>query len=171
MDLDDRDGVNPDIFCVTSYDTVTTYEAIRRSYEVLTRYKWECVVFDEGQIIHNIYTDVTLACNVRKGIKRKEKGLRYTSFSFFLLLLLINFVNYYFNYQKRLYNPRRLLFIDVPIQKDLREMWSLFDFFLPGEGWANYQRFNWSSLILSRGLDIQALLQYKNTLYIIVRWC
>ena len=67
MDLDDRDGVNPDIFCVTSYDTVTTYEAIRRSDEVLTRYKWECVVLNEGQNIQNLDADVTLACNVRKG--------------------------------------------------------------------------------------------------------
>ena len=67
MDLDGRGGMYPEFFCLTAYDTVTTYEAIRRSDEVLTRYKWECVVLNEGKNIQNLDADVTLACNVRKG--------------------------------------------------------------------------------------------------------
>ena len=67
MDLDGRGGIHPEFFCLTTYDTVTPYEAIRRSDEVLTRYKWDCVVLNEGQNIQNLDTDVTLACNVRKG--------------------------------------------------------------------------------------------------------
>ena len=95
IDDSDYDDLPEHSFCGTGYALITTYDNVRRSADVWTGHRWDCVVLDEGQRIRNPDADVTLTC-------------------------------------KRFLTPHRLLLSGTPIQNDLRELWSLFDFVFPG---------------------------------------
>ena len=75
---------------------LTTYDAIRRSGDLLQRQEWSYVILDEGHKIRNPNAAVTLAC-------------------------------------KALDTPHRIILSGAPIQNNLTELWSLFDFVFPGK--------------------------------------
>eukprot|EP00667_Euglena_gracilis_P000588 EG_transcript_588 len=74
---------------------ITTYSAVRIEHEDLVGLDWYYVVLDEGHLIKNPDSDVTLAC-------------------------------------KSLLTPHRIILSGSPIQNNLTELWSLFDFVFPG---------------------------------------
>ncbi|CAM0142098.1 unnamed protein product [Umbelopsis sp. WA50703] len=81
---------------------VTTFAGIRTYREILVRRKWGYVVLDEGHKIRNPDSEVTLACKQLKLIE-----------------------NWY-------QTPHRMILSGTPIQNNLTELWSLFDFVFPG---------------------------------------
>lgn len=124
IDEDDLDSRDPSSFCGTAYAFVTTFENVRRNEEIWTRHRWSYVVMDEAQKIRNPSADITLVCKVCRQIDKL--GLT--------IVFLLSSANsrYALNTSQRLKTPHRLALSGTPIQNDLRELWSLFDFVFPG---------------------------------------
>ncbi|TPX54865.1 hypothetical protein SeMB42_g00138 [Synchytrium endobioticum] len=81
---------------IKHYDVcITSYEVIRNDIDDLSSISWNYCVLDEGHVIRNARTKLTLAV-------------------------------------KRLHAQHRLILSGTPIQNRVLELWSLFDFLMPG---------------------------------------
>ncbi|KAK1756056.1 hypothetical protein QBC47DRAFT_178986 [Echria macrotheca] len=74
---------------------ITSYDVCRNDIDILEKYNWNYVVLDEGHLIKNPKTKITMAV-------------------------------------KRLASNHRLILTGTPIQNNVLELWSLFDFLMPG---------------------------------------
>lgn len=74
---------------------VTSYDVLRKDVEFLSKFVWNFCILDEGHIIRNSKSKVTLAV-------------------------------------KQLKAEHRLILSGTPIQNNVLELWSLFDFLMPG---------------------------------------
>lgn len=74
---------------------IASYESVRADSEALQRIRWEYIVLDEGHMISNPNSKLTICI-------------------------------------KALVSEHRLLLSGTPIQNSVREVWSLFDFLMPG---------------------------------------
>ncbi|EFX00115.1 tbp associated factor [Grosmannia clavigera kw1407] len=74
---------------------ITSYDVCRNDVEVLEAHKWNYVVLDEGHLIKNPRTKISMAV-------------------------------------KKLQSNHRLILTGTPIQNNVLELWSLFDFLMPG---------------------------------------
>lgn len=83
---------------------ITSYETVRSDLASLSSVSWDYIVLDEGHVIKNPRTKLTLAI-------------------------------------KSLQGERRLLLSGTPIQNNVIELWSLFDFLMPGMLGANEAAF------------------------------
>ena len=89
----DRAGVRSKLQTVDI--VITSYEVCRNDIDILAPLNWNYCVLDEGHLIKNPNTKVTLAV-------------------------------------KRLKSYHRLILSGTPIQNNVLELWSLFDFLMPG---------------------------------------
>lgn len=126
IDEEDLETRDPASFCGTGYAFVTTFENVRRNEEIWTRHKWNYVVMDEAQKIRNPSADITLVCKVRRCV-----CIVLLSCSFGKLNRS-HFLHRALPPSQRLKTPHRLALSGTPIQNDLRELWSIFDFVFPG---------------------------------------
>lgn len=92
---------------------ITTYEGLRINQEDLLKHRWEYIVMDEGHKIRNPDAEITLTCK---------------KFPVFVMLLSFLQLNIYGMVQ----TTHRLILTGAPIQNNLTELWSLFDFVFPG---------------------------------------
>ncbi|CAK7218287.1 TATA-binding protein-associated factor mot1 [Sporothrix eucalyptigena] len=74
---------------------ITSYDVCRNDIEVLERHSWNYVILDEGHLIKNPRTKISMAV-------------------------------------KKLASNHRLILTGTPIQNNVLELWSLFDFLMPG---------------------------------------
>ncbi|KAJ2693826.1 TATA-binding protein-associated factor mot1 [Coemansia sp. IMI 209128] len=82
--------------CANAADVVImSYDVVRNDIELLAKQNWNYCVLDEGHVIKNARTKLTLAV-------------------------------------KRLRARRRLVLSGTPVQNNVIELWSLFDFLMPG---------------------------------------
>ncbi len=74
---------------------ITSYDVCRNDVEVLEKHNWNYVILDEGHLIKNPRTKISIAV-------------------------------------KKLASNHRLILTGTPIQNNVLELWSLFDFLMPG---------------------------------------
>ncbi|VBB86674.1 Putative TATA-binding protein-associated factor MOT1 [Podospora comata] len=74
---------------------ITSYDVCRNDIEIIEKYNWNYVVLDEGHLIKNPKSKLSVAV-------------------------------------KRLASNHRLILTGTPIQNNVLELWSLFDFLMPG---------------------------------------
>ncbi|CAK7227306.1 TATA-binding protein-associated factor mot1 [Sporothrix curviconia] len=74
---------------------ITSYDVCRNDIEVLEKHSWNYVILDEGHLIKNPRTKISMAV-------------------------------------KKLASNHRLILTGTPIQNNVLELWSLFDFLMPG---------------------------------------
>ena len=74
---------------------ITSYDVLRKDVDILAEQVWNYCILDEGHIIKNAKSKITLAA-------------------------------------KRIKAEHRLILSGTPIQNNVLELWSLFDFLMPG---------------------------------------
>lgn len=74
---------------------ITSYDVVRKDVEYLSQFHWNYCILDEGHIIRNAKSKITLAV-------------------------------------KQLRSQNRLVLSGTPIQNNVMDLWSLFDFLMPG---------------------------------------
>lgn len=97
---------------------VTTYEGVRVYRDHLLSRSWGHVVLDEGHKIRNPDADITLCC--------KQFQVSSLSFRFFHNRIAL------LSPLSRSKTSNRIILSGTPIQNNLTELWSLFDFVYPG---------------------------------------
>ena len=90
---------------------VTTYSGVQAYRQILLKHRWGYVVLDEGHKIRNPDSETTLAC----------KQFKVTLILNHKLPMLIIYKT-----------SHRIILSGTPIQNNLKELWSLFDFIFPG---------------------------------------
>ncbi|XP_023528568.1 TATA-binding protein-associated factor BTAF1 [Cucurbita pepo subsp. pepo] len=82
--------------CFNKYNVIiTSYDVVRKDVEYLSQFHWNYCILDEGHIIRNAKSKITLAV-------------------------------------KQLRSQNRLVLSGTPIQNNVMDLWSLFDFLMPG---------------------------------------
>lgn len=96
--------------------------------DTLQRYDWHYIILDEGHKIRNPNARVTIACkqvcfpHLRKSSNvfcRENVSIQYT---YELPCVFLQFRT-----------PHRFILSGSPMQNNLKELWSLFDFVFPGK--------------------------------------
>ncbi|KAL2919631.1 DNA repair protein rhp26 [Polyrhizophydium stewartii] len=93
--------------CRTGHVIVTTYAAVRIHAETLLAVKWAYSILDEGHKIRNPDSEITMACKRFKA--SPMLAIRASA-----------------------YTPHRIILSGTPIQNNLTELWSIYDFVFPG---------------------------------------
>jgi len=122
IDDDDWAMLDPHSFCGTGYVVVTTYENLRRNAEIYINHDWSYILLDEAQKIKSADA-VSL---LRVAILESNSWIACSKRHAFFLSQDITLVC------KRIRTPHRLAISGTPIQNDLKELWSLYDFVFPG---------------------------------------
>lgn len=97
---------------------VTSYDVVRKDCEFFASIKWNYCILDEGHIIKNGKTKVLL--------------LVYTDIFYPLAVPLTTLTFQISRAIKMLTANHRLILSGTPIQNNVLELWSLFDFLMPG---------------------------------------
>lgn len=123
IDEEDWEALDPHSFCGTGYAIVTTYENLRRNSDIYISHDFSYVILDEAQKIKS-----------PDAVRTKKKKMLYD----YCRNVANNLIYVIFSPKditlvcKRLRTPHRLAISGTPVQNDLRELWSLFDFVVPG---------------------------------------
>jgi len=103
----------------TGHILVTTYEGLRLNQELLLPIDWAYAILDEGHRIRNPDAAITLVCK-RLNVRLILKPHRC---SFAVGLFNVSSIQ----------THHRIILTGAPIQNNLTELWSLYDFVFPGK--------------------------------------
>lgn len=101
---------------------ITTYAGVRIYRDLLLSQKWDYVVLDEGHKIRNPDAEVTLVC------KQVYTCMHTCTYS-----ITLTASSYPTSVPVQFPTPHRIILSGSPMQNNLRELWSLFDFVFPGK--------------------------------------